>query len=100
MIESTIRSVNGEQERKIGVFWHTQGSGKSLSMVFYVNKAKRLADLKSPTFVFLTDRNDLDGQFYKTFARTGYSTLAKQAESITDLRERLRGAGGELIFTT
>jgi len=99
-IKQTLRATKPKGNKKIGVFWHTQGSGKSLSMVFYVNKVKRLADLNSPTFVFLTDRNDLDGQFYKTFLRTGYDTLAKQAESITNLKERLSTAGAELIFTT
>jgi len=90
----------GYANRKIGVLWHTQGSGKTLSMVFYVNKAKELPELQSPTFVFLTDRNDLDNQFYKTFLRTGYSALAKQAETIKDLEEKLKTAGAELIFTT
>ena len=90
---------SGQGNKKIGVFWHTQGSGKSLSMVFYVNKTKQLEALKSPTYVFLTDRNDLDGQFYKTFLRTGYP-LAKQAETIKDLKEKLKTAGGELIFAT
>ena len=99
-IESTIRSVSGEQDRKIGVFWHTQGSGKSLSMVFYVNKTKRISELKSPAYVFLTDREDLDDQLYKTFKRTGYGTLAKRASSIKDLKDRLSHLGSELIFTT
>ena len=106
-VKETLRAIgpkgpsarSGQGNKKIGVFWHTQGSGKSLSMVFYVNKAKELAELKSPTFLFLTDRNDLDGQLYKTFLRTGYPT-AKQAESIDDLKKRLKTAAGELIFTT
>jgi type I restriction enzyme R subunit len=98
-VNETLRAAGPKGNKKIGVFWHTQGSGKSLSMVFYVNKAKELQDLKSPTFVFLTDRNDLDGQFYKTFLRTGYP-LAKQAETIKGLKEKLKNAGGELIFTT
>ncbi len=99
-IQSTIRAVSGVQDRKIGVFWHTQGSGKSLSMVFYVNKTKRIPELKSPAYVFLTDREDLDDQLFKTFSRTGYGTLAKKASSIRDLRTRLSHLGGELIFTT
>lgn len=99
-IESTIHSVLGKQERKIGVFWHTQGSGKSLSMVFYVNKTKNIPELKSPAYIFLTDREDLDDQLFKTFSRTGYSTLAKRASSIKDLKKRLFNLGGELIFTT
>lgn len=99
-IESTVRAVSGMQDRKIGVFWHTQGSGKSLSMVFYVNKTKRIPELKSPAYIFLTDREDLDDQLFKTFSRTGYGTLAKRALSIKDLRDRLSHLGSELIFTT
>ena len=99
-IDSTIRAILGEQDRKIGVFWHTQGSGKSLSMVFYVNKTKNIPELKSPAYVFLTDREDLDDQLFKTFSRTGYGTLAKKASSIKDLRTRLSHLGSELIFTT
>lgn len=96
-IERTLEAIKGS--RKIGVFWHTQGSGKSLSMVFYVNKVKKLEELSGPTFLFLTDRNDLDQQLYKTFLRTGYPT-AKQAESIKGLADKLRGAGAEILFTT
>jgi len=99
-INETLRATKPEGNKKIGVLWHTQGSGKTLSMVFYVNKAKKIEELQSPTFVFLTDRNDLDNQFYKTFLRTGYVTLAKQAKTIKDLKEKLKTAGGELIFTT
>ncbi|MES3031322.1 MAG: type I restriction endonuclease subunit R [Patescibacteria group bacterium] len=99
-VESTLRSIRGEQDRKIGVFWHTQGSGKSLSMVFYVNKTKNIEELKSPAYVFLTDREDLDDQLYKTFKRTGYETFAKRADSIRDLKSKLEKIGGELIFTT
>jgi len=98
-VNETLRATKPRGNKKIGVFWHTQGSGKSLSMVFYTNKAKQLEELKSPTFVFLTDRNDLDGQFYKTFLRSGYPS-AKQAEDIKDLKKRLKEAAGELIFTT
>src|SRR3989344_3711074 len=97
-VEATRKAVKPKGDGKIGVFWHTQGSGKSLSMVFYVNKAKVLPGLKSPTFVFLTDRNDLDGQLHKTFARTGYPT-AWQAPSVPALRERLETPSG-VIFTT
>jgi type I restriction enzyme, R subunit len=99
-IQRTLQALRPKGDGKIGVLWHTQGSGKTLSMVFYVNKAKELTELQSPTFVFLTDRNDLDNQFYKTFLRTGYSALAKQAETIKDLEYKLKTAGGELIFTT
>ena len=96
-IDSTLKAVKGD--KKIGVFWHTQGSGKSLSMVFYINKIKKIEELKGPTFLFLTDRNDLDQQLYKTFLRTGYP-MAKQAESIKGLTDKLKGAGAEVLFTT
>lgn len=98
-ISATLEATAPAGNKKIGVFWHAQGSGKSLSMVFYTNKARRLAQLKNPTFVFLTDRNDLDQQLYKTFLRSGYP-YAKQAETIKDLKTKLKTAAGELIFTT
>ncbi|MCH8068274.1 MAG: DEAD/DEAH box helicase family protein, partial [Candidatus Marinimicrobia bacterium] len=70
-IDKTLQAIDpkAKSKGKIGVFWHTQGSGKSLSMVFYINKARQLTQLRNPTFVFLTDRNDLDNQLYKTFLR-------------------------------
>ncbi len=97
IIRNTVESVKGD--KKIGVFWHTQGSGKSLSMVFYTNKVRELPELAGPTLLFLTDRNDLDSQLYKTFLRSGYTT-AKQAESIKGLKDKLHGEGSELLFTT
>lgn len=96
-VDNTLRAIKGN--KKIGVFWHTQGSGKSLAMVFYVNKIRKLEELKGPTVLFLTDRNDLDQQLYKTFLRTGYPT-AKQAESIKGLEDKIKGAGAEVLFTT
>lgn len=96
-VDYTINAIKGD--KKIGVFWHTQGSGKSISVVFYVNKVKKLPELNGPTILFLTDRNDLDHQLYKTFLRTGYPS-AKQAESIKGLKDKLRGAGSEVLFTT
>jgi len=96
-VDSTLKAV--KDDKKIGVFWHTQGSGKSLAMVFYVNKIRKVEELRGPTILFLTDRNDLDQQFYKTFLRTGYPT-AKQAENIKDLVKKLKGAGAEVLFTT
>lgn len=96
-VENTVKAIKGNN--KIGVFWHTQGSGKSLSMVFYVNKIRKLEELCGPTVLFLTDRNDLDQQLYKTFLRTGYP-MAKQAESIKGLEDKLRGVGAEVLFTT
>ncbi len=99
-VAETLRATKPRGNKKIGVFWHTQGSGKSLSMVFYVNTIKNLATLHSPTIVFLTDRNDLDDQLYKVFKRTGYTQFAKKAESIADLKDKLVSAGAEILFTT
>ena len=64
-VERTNQAVNGDG--KIGVFWHTQGSGKSLSMVFYANLLQ--SNIESPTIVVITDRNDLDNQLYGQFAK-------------------------------
>jgi type I restriction enzyme R subunit len=97
-VAATLKALKPAGDGKIGVFWHTQGSGKSLSMVFYANKVKLLPEFKSPTFVFVTDRSDLDGQLHKTFLRTGYP-LAWQAPSIRALKERLRTPAG-FVFTT
>ena len=90
-----------ETDGKGGVFWHTQGSGKSLSMVFY---AKLLQDaLKSPTIVVLTDRNDLDNQLYEQFAKCSdfLRQNPQQAESRAHLKELLAGRQAHgIIFTT
>lgn len=98
-IESTVKAT--ETDGKGGVFWHTQGSGKSLSMVFY---ARLLQDvLHSPTIVVITDRNDLDNQLYGQFAKCQdfLRQEPQQAESREDLRQKLlhREANG-ILFTT
>jgi type I restriction enzyme R subunit len=89
--------------RKAGVVWHTQGSGKSISMVCYAGKLIQQPEMKNPTIVVVTDRNDLDGQLYETFcsAQELLRQTPEQAESREDLRQRLasRQAGG-VIFTT
>ena len=96
-IDSTLEVVPDEDKQRIGTVWHTQGSGKSYSMVFYSNKAKRLEELGNPTFVVVTDRTALDNQIKENFDIAGFKT--SQAESKKDLRDILnRGAGG-LIFT-
>ena len=98
-IESTKRA--SETDRKGGVFWHTQGSGKSLSMVFYAHLLQRT--LNSPTIVVITDRNDLDDQLYSQFAkcRDFLRQEPKHAESRNNLKSLLEGrkANG-IIFTT
>jgi type I restriction enzyme, R subunit len=90
-VENAVQAVTELQpgEHKLGVFWHTQGSGKSLSMVYFAGKVLR----KLPggwTFVVVTDRQELDRQIYKTFAATGLATEKEaHAESIADLRQLL-----------
>jgi type I restriction enzyme R subunit len=89
--------------KKAGVFWHTQGSGKSISMCCYAGKLLQQPEMNNPTLVVLTDRNDLDGQLYQQFcsAKDLLKQTPEQAESRTELREMLasRQSGG-IIFTT
>ncbi len=89
--------------RKAGVVWHTQGSGKSISMVCYAGKLIQQPEMKNPTLVVVTDRNDLDGQLYETFcsAQELLKQTPEQADSREELRTKLasRQAGG-IIFTT
>lgn len=104
-VESTVRATgfNGDHskaDRKAGVVWHTQGSGKSLSMVFYTGKV--IQRLNNPTVVVITDRNDLDDQLFETFA--GSRQLLRQtpiqAGSRDDLQKLLKVESGGVIFTT
>lgn len=89
--------------RKAGVVWHTQGSGKSISMVCYAGKLIQQPEMRNPTLVVVTDRNDLDGQLYETFcsAQELLKQTPEQADTREELREKLasRQAGG-IIFTT
>lgn len=89
--------------RKAGVVWHTQGSGKSITMACYAGKLLQQPEMKNPTLVVVTDRNDLDGQLFATFCAAGdlLKTTPLQAGSRDELRELLasRQAGG-IIFTT
>ena len=98
-ISNTLKALNSHDKR-IGTFWHTQGSGKSLSMVFYVRKAIKLEELKNPTVVMLTDRTDLDDQLSKTFLKTELKDYVEVVESVKDLREKLNKNSGGIIFTT
>ena len=94
----TIKARKGN--KKAGIVWHTQGSGKSLTMIFYVGKLVR--ELDNPTVVVLTDRNDLDDQLFGTFGRcTGMLRQdPTQAESRKKLQELLNVASGGIVFTT
>src|SRR5690554_6732094 len=101
-VESTIRAAITEGDRKIGVVWHTQGSGKSLSMVFYVGKLVLSKELNNPTIVVITDRNDLDDQLFSTFAKSKDLLRQEpvQAQDRADLRRLLTRESGGIIFTT
>ena len=89
-------------DRRIGVVWHTQGSGKSLTMAFYAGAIIREPAMENPTVVVLTDRNDLDDQLFGTFSRC--QDLLRQppvqAESRADLRNKLSVNAGGVVFTT
>jgi len=87
-------------DRKGGVVWHTQGSGKSLSMVFFTGKI--VLALNNPTIVVITDRNDLDDQLFDTFAASKQllRQTPVQAENRNDLKEKLKVASGGVIFST
>jgi type I restriction enzyme R subunit len=124
-IQSTLRAINLEshttqlqeepeayglpsvkeqtkEDMKAGVVWHTQGSGKSLSMVFYAGQLVVEPTMKNPTIVILTDRNDLDDQLFTTFSNS--TSLLRQtpvqAKNRSDLKALLKVSGGGIIFTT
>ena len=97
------RKPGGEPgDRRIGVVWHTQGSGKSLTMAFYAGAIVREQAMENPTIVVLTDRNDLDDQLFGTFSRCQdlLRQPAVQAESRADLRNKLSVEAGGVVFTT
>lgn len=101
-IGHTMDAVKPDSDHRIGVVWHTQGSGKSLSMVFYSGKLVLNEFLRNPTIVVITDRNDLDDQLFATFGNC-YELLRQdpvQATSRDHLQELLRRDAGGIIFTT
>jgi len=99
-VEATIKAASPEGDKRCGVIWHTQGSGKSLIMAFYTGKL--VLEMDNPTIVVLTDRNDLDDQLFGTFAAC--SDLLRQepvqAENKDNLKNLLHVASGGIIFTT
>lgn len=101
-LENTVRASSAIGDKRIGVVWHTQGSGKSLSMVFFAGKVIQRAEMANPTIVVLTDRNDLDNQLFGTFSNCHelMRQTPVQAESREHLRELLTVASGGVIFTT
>jgi type I restriction enzyme R subunit len=97
-----LRHGGDPGDRRIGVVWHTQGSGKSLTMAFYAGRVIREPAMANPTVVVLTDRNDLDDQLFGTFSRC--QDLLRQppvqAENRADLRTKLSIDAGGVVFTT
>jgi type I restriction enzyme, R subunit len=101
-VDSTLKATQPGSDHRIGVVWHTQGSGKSLSMVFYSGKLVLEPGLKNPTVVVITDRNDLDDQLFATFGNC-HELLRQdpvQAESRDHLQQLLHRESGGIIFTT
>lgn len=100
-VTSTLEASSEKGDKRIGVIWHTQGSGKSLSMVFYTGKL--VLSMNNPTIVVITDRNDLDDQLYTTFSKSSelLRQTPEQANDRSHLRELLNGRdSGGIIFTT
>ena len=101
-VECTVLACSPQGDRRAGVIWHTQGSGKSLSMAFYAGKIILHPAMQNPTLVVLNDRNDLDDQLFDTFAACQELLRQKpvQAEDREDLKNLLQVASGGVIFTT
>ncbi len=101
-VQSTVLASGANGDKRGGVVWHTQGSGKSLSMVFYSGKLIIEPEMKNPTLVVLTDRNDLDNQLYETFSNCQQLLRQEpqQAEDRRHLRTLLSVASGGIVFTT
>ena len=100
--ETGRRPGGSPGDKRIGVVWHTQGAGKSLTMAFYAGRIVREPAMSNPTIVVLTDRNDLDDQLFGTFSRCSdlLRQTPTQAESRADLRRKLSVASGGVVFTT
>ena len=100
--ESGRKPGGNPGDRRIGVVWHTQGSGKSLTMAFYAGRIIREPAMANPTVVVLTDRNDLDDQLFGTFARCRdlLRQPPVQADSRADLRNKLAVEAGGVVFST
>ena len=101
-VAETLRAASPKGDKRCGVVWHTQGSGKSLTMLFYAGKLIDETAMENPTLVVLTDRNDLDGQLFGTFSRCKAILRQDpvQADSRADLKEKLRVSSGGVVFTT
>lgn len=99
--QKTRETILAGDDRRIGVIWHTTGSGKSLSMAFLVGILRRMPELENPSFVIQVDRNDLDDQLHDQFvAVEGLVGKVQHADDTDKLRELLRTEGGEVVFST
>src|SRR5579885_759828 len=101
-VERTLDAASIEGDRRAGVVWHTQGSGKSLTMAFYAGKIIQHPAMSNPTLVVLTDRNDLDDQLFGTFSacKDLLRQTPEQAESREHLQQLLGRSSGGVIFAT
>lgn len=101
-LASAIDAVSTDGDRKVGVIWHTQGSGKSFLMAFFAGLLVRAPELQNPTILVVTDRNDLDDQLYGTFSlcRDLLRQTPEQVEDRDDLRQKLDRQSGGVIFST
>jgi type I restriction enzyme R subunit len=99
-VNRAIERIRGKHHaRRGGIVWHTQGSGKSLTMVFLAVKLRRLAAAANPTLLVVTDRKDLDNQITSTFQRCGFPN-PEQARNVKHLRQMLAKGGGQSVMTT
>ncbi len=101
-VDTTLKASSSEGDQQCGVVWHTQGSGKSLTMAFYAGSIVQHPQMENPTLVVITDTNDLDDQLFGAFARCHQLLRQKpvQAQSRQNLRELLKVASGGVVFTT
>ena len=101
-VDTTVQASRPEGEQQCGVVWHTQGSGKSLTMAFYAGSIIQHPQMENPTLVVITDMNDLDDQLFGTFARCQQllRQTPVQAKNRKHLRELLKVASGGVVFTT
>lgn len=101
-VQSTIIAAGVNGNKRGGVVWHTQGSGKSLSMVFYSGKLITSPEMQNPTILVITDRNDLDDQLFDTFASSKQLLRQEpvQAKDREHLKQLLKVASGGIVFTT
>lgn len=101
-VREAVKASRHDGDRKVGVVWHTQGSGKSFLMAFFAGLVVKAPELENPTLLVLTDRNDLDDQLFSTFGlcRDLIRQKPEQADSRDDLKRLLGRASGGVIFTT